>query len=231
MAKKIGLLFVVCVCILVPVGARADDGGFWDMIWNWDTKFSGYGTDFHFCLDPSGKPVRCEEWFTNIWHNPLSKDPLKHPFQHFEDLRHEFSFRVSLMHSYGLRMASENLLATDSANSTITDRNRDKLWASRLMGTYYYRWNKWVAAGGGAGVIPVWGLQNGAVWRPVQIVSVETGIGRAWYLRFEANHFGGTISAQDLLGSNSTTIATTRSLEPEWRPSITLGFDFRRLSN
>ena len=225
MAKKIGLLLVVC--LLMPAVSRADDGGFWDMIWNWDTKFSGYGTDFHFCLDPSGKPVRCEQLFTNIWHNPFSTEPLTNSLAPtpFDQLRHEFSFRVSLMHSYGQRVGSDNLSVADAANPTITARNSDKLWASRLMGIYYYRWNKWLAIGGGAGVIPVWGLQNGAVWRPTQTISYETGIGGAWYLRLEESHFGGTITAQDLLGSTST---TARSIEPEWKPSITLGIDFRR---
>jgi hypothetical protein len=233
MAKKIGLLFVVCVCILVPVGARADDGGFWDMIWNWDTKFSGCGTDFHWCFDSSGRFVKCEEWFTKIWHNPFSTEPLEHRFSptQFRQLKHELDFRVSLMHSYGRRIASENLSAADTSNTTLTARNSDKLWASRLMGFYYYRINRVVDIGAGVGFLPVWGLENGAVWRPIQTISLVTGIGGAWYLRFEENHFGGTISAQDLLGSNGTTVTTTHSIGPEWRPSIALGIDFRRLSN
>src|SRR5262249_39020504 len=154
---------------------------------NWDTKFSGYGTDFHFCLDPSGKPVKCEQWFTNILHNPFSTETLTSSIAPvpFDQLRHEFSFRVSLMHSYGQRMSSDFLSTTDAANPAITARNNDKLWASRLSGIYYFRWKKWLAVGGGAGVIPVWGLQNGAVWRPTQTFSYETGIGGAWYLRVE----------------------------------------------
>ena len=52
--KKMALLLAVSVCVLTPSTARANDGGFWDMLFRWDPKFFGFGTDFHIlCLDKS----------------------------------------------------------------------------------------------------------------------------------------------------------------------------------
>ena len=64
--KKMALLLAVSVCVLTPSTARANDGGFWDMLFRWDPKFIGFGTDFHiFCLDASRQRIKgCEEWFT-----------------------------------------------------------------------------------------------------------------------------------------------------------------------
>jgi hypothetical protein len=68
---KIAFRVLMCVClVLTPAIARADDGGFWDMFFRWDTKFFGYGTEFHvLCLNKSGQRVEnCEEWFRNLRH-------------------------------------------------------------------------------------------------------------------------------------------------------------------
>ena len=219
--KKLVLLLTVLICFLKPAPVRADDGGFWDMIWHWDLKFSGYGTDFHLlCLTATGERVNCEEWFKKIGHNPFAIEALPHSFDSFAALKHEVNFRVSLMHSYGLRIPNE-VLAPSDTNTNDTS----KVWALKLMGVYYYRINKRVDVGGGAGVIPVFGLSNGSVLRPIVTGSLVCGLGGAWFVRFEENYFGNTITAADLGHPTST-----YSAGPKWAPSIALGVDFRRRS-
>src|SRR5258708_16348979 len=96
---KTVVFFFACFCILIPNAARADDGGFWDMLFHWDTKFSGYGTEIHLvCVDKAHNRIdRCEEWFTKLLHigEIFHKDPhsLDHGFD-FDAITHEVSLRV-----------------------------------------------------------------------------------------------------------------------------------------
>jgi hypothetical protein len=223
MAKRIGLLFVVCVCILKPAAARADDGGFWDMIWHWDLKLQGVGTEFHLlCLDQAGNRVGgCEEGFRNIWTNPFSRkqfDQIPHVFQSFDGIKHEINFRFSVLYSYGDRIDDAKLAPGD------TTANDARVVGLNLQGFYNYRITNRFDVGVGGGAIPVFRLSNGVVWRPTATVAFVASIWGPWYFRFATNYFGNTITASDLAHPTSTF-----SGGPEWGPSITFGYDLRRV--
>jgi hypothetical protein len=223
MAKTIGLLFVVCVGILEPATARADDGSFWDMIWHWDLKLQGIGTEFHLlCLDEAGHRVSgCEEWFKNMGHNPLSRrqwSQIPHSFQSFEAIRHEINFRFSVLYSYGDRIDDAKLAPGDST------ANDARVVGLNLQGLYNYRITNRFDVGVGGGAIPLFRLPNSVVWRPTATFAFVAGIRGPWYFRFATNYFGNTITASDLGHPTSTF-----SGGPEWGPSITIGYDWRRV--
>jgi hypothetical protein len=223
--KKIACLLMMCACILTPRAARADDGGFWDMLWNWHTKFSGYGTDIHlYCKNDKGEVVQhCDEWFTNIWHNPFKTAPLSHKFVAendktgnierraigFSDIRHEVNLRVSVMHSYGERVPGGG--------------DEPKVWALKTMGFYYYRVSRHVDLGAGAGTIDLFGDNVERTWRPVFTGSLVVGLGGAWFARVEQNYYWGTLTGANF-GHPEIAVAS----EPKWAPSVSLGIDFRR---
>jgi hypothetical protein len=209
--KNIVFLLMVCVCILTPAAARADDGGFWDMLWHWDLKFSGYGTDIHlYCRDDMGARVfDCDEWFRNILHNPFRTSDIPHTFKSFESIKHEVNLRVSVMHSYGQRTPD-------------FDDGR-KVWALKTMGIYDYRIDKLVDVGGGAGTIEIFGQDVERVWRPIVTGGVTIGLGGAWFARAEESYLWGTITGADLGHPTSTF-----SAGPKSNFSVTVGVDFRR---
>ena len=66
--KRVARFVLVCACLLVPIEARANDGGWWDWLWKWDAKFMGVGSEIHLlCLDATGNRLpRCEQWFKNV---------------------------------------------------------------------------------------------------------------------------------------------------------------------
>jgi hypothetical protein len=229
--KNIVFLLMVCVCILTPAAARADDGGFWDMLWHWDLKFSGYGTDFHvLCLDESGQRVSgCEEWFKNLKH-------LFHPresvhtftsgsaatarvFNSLTEIRHEFDFRFSYLHSYGKRFDDESLAAGDPNK----DDDR-RIHAFRLMGLYYYRINDRLDVGGGGGFIPVFGEDVTTVWRPIGTLSQVVWVGSMFYIRFDEGYVGRTVTG---FGHDHKTLVFTAP--PEKNLMATVGFDLRKV--
>jgi hypothetical protein len=221
MAKKLRLLLMLCVCLLISAAARADDGGFFDMIWHWDIKFFGIGTDFHpLCLNDSGQRIKgCEEWFTHLFRRvPFKSDAITDDFA-WEDIRHEVTIRVSGMFSYGERIPSEVLAAGETTDTRVVG-------AARMMGLYYYHvkhTSNRLSVGGGAGTIPVF-LSTGVVWRPIAAASVEYGLGSSTYVRFDETYFGNTITAADL--GHPTAIY---SAGPKWAPSVTIGWDLRRV--
>jgi hypothetical protein len=219
--KKIGLLFMVCACILNPSAARADDGGFWDMIFHWDTKFFGYGTDFHpLCLDASGKRVGgCEEWFKNFKHFYTPSDS-EHTFTDFGQIKHEIDLRVSYMLSYGERFNDDFYPTTD-----LNANDSRKMHAIKLMGLYYYRVNKRWDVGGGVGWLPVFGEGIETVTRPIVTLSSVHSLGGIWYLRLEESYLNDTVTG---FGQKDTG-KVVFTIKPEFNFSATIGFDFRRL--
>ena len=220
---------LVCAFLLLPSAARADDGGFWDMLFHWDTKFSGYGTDFHLlCKDKEGKRVRhCEEWFKFILH---PRTAIVHDFRtiddqgkatktEFAEIRHEFNLRVSLMHSYGERVPDAKLAQDDLMRED--DR---KVWAARLLAMYYFRVNRRFDVGGGAGFIPLFGEDVDNVWRGVATLSSVYAIGKGFYVRGELSRLSGTVTGENLGHPGSSYKA-----EPGWNASGTFGIDLRRI--
>src|SRR5262245_52383476 len=96
--KRLRLLVLVCSCVLVPGVARADNGGWLDWLYSLDAKMWGIGTEFHICLDDSGKVVNCEEWFGIP---KLFGNDIKSVSQ--ATIRHEVDFRVAYYRNYGDR--------------------------------------------------------------------------------------------------------------------------------
>lgn len=215
--KKIGFLLMVCACILTPSAARADDGGFWDMIWHWDLKLTGPGTDFHlYCRDDSGKKVkRCEERFENI-KNVFRPSASTHESVDFDKIKHEVNFRVSYLFSYGKRVGDEHLAPGEQPND-------DKVHGLKLMGFYYYRVNGRLDVGAGAGTIPLFGLEGPRIWRPITTASAVVGLGGIWFMRIEESYLGNSIPGSAFGYPTST---YTSEAKPNF--SVTFGFDTRR---
>ncbi len=221
--KKIAFLLMAFVCILTPSVARADDGGILDMLFHWDPKFIGVGTEFHVvCLNESGERVKgCEEWFRGFKH-------LFHPTMNihafdFNEIKHELNFRVSYLRSYGERVSSP--APTDPKQSDTRGIN-----AWKLIGFYSYHVNRHVELGAGAGAIPIYGEDVPLFWRgiatPFSLVWAPGGTG-PWgilTLRAEESYITNTITG-DNLGHPLSAFAN----DGEWNFSATVGFDLRRV--
>ena len=218
--KKTVFLLMVCVCLLTPAVARANDGGFWDMLFHWDPKFSGYGTDFHIaCLDKSGKRIEgCEEWFRNLWHL-FHPSKITHSFD-FKDIKHEFDFRVSFMHTYGHRLS--DLPAGDK-----TPDDTRNIYAWKLLGVYHYHFNPEWQVGVVGGVIPIYGKEVPLFWRgivtPLSVIYSPPGA-KVMIIRVEESYITNTITGA-ALGHPLSAFANNG----EWNFSATVGFDLRRI--
>jgi hypothetical protein len=143
--KRVVMLVFVCVCLVVPGTAYANDGGWWDWLWKWDAKFMGVNGEIHLlCLDKSGNRLPgCESWFKNVGRGMIGKKPkISVPA---EDLKHQIDFRFGYYWNHGPRY---------DAPDPPTD---GKLRALKLMATYTFHKNRYVAFTGGSGLLPVWG--------------------------------------------------------------------------
>lgn len=221
--KKTTVLLLLCGSMLVPTPARADDGGFWDMLFHWHTKFSGYGTDFHLvCLTEKGKRIKgCEEWFTKFRHllhpsqavHTMQADGM--PLKAFEEIKHEFNIRTTYFHSYGQTIPTALLAPGETAPG--------RVHAFKVMGMYYYRVGRHLDLGGGAGVLPVFGDGIQPFWRGIASGSAVLSPGGIWYVRAEVSYLTGRITGADW-GAPRSTFA----LKPQPNASFAIGIDFRR---
>src|ERR1041385_3133265 len=111
---------LLCVFILTPAAARADDGGFLDWLFRLDPKFVGVGSDFHaLCLDKSNQPMkRCEEFFMLRRLFGIRDAPID-----YKAIQHELNFRIVYYHTYG------DLFESNSGDSA---------HALKLMAVYAY---------------------------------------------------------------------------------------------
>jgi hypothetical protein len=229
--KKIAQLFTLVACLLTPNTAHANDGGFWDMLFRWDTKFSGYGTDFHLvCLTRERKQVTgCEEWFTKIPY--FFKHEIPHEFAlrntsplqtvEFEDIRHEVNLRVAYFHSYGQRVPDAKLAANDPRRN-----DHRTVHAVKIQAMYYFRVNKHLDLGVGEGVVPLFGDDVANVWRGMTTFSAVVAPKGRWYGRAELSYFTHTITGADL-GHPGSSLVT----DPGWNFAATFGFDLRRVGS
>lgn len=226
--KKTAIALMVCASILTPAVARADDGGFWDMLFHWDTKFSGFGTEFHIaCYTEKHQRVEnCEEWFTKLRHF-FNQDKIEHQFTAYEgtegkpvrfnQIRHEVNFRVSYMHSYGQRIPDDKLAPDDPIKN-----DTRKVHAVKLLGLYNYRTHGW-DVGGGGGTVPLFGDDVQTVWRGVVTAGAAHSIGGAWYGRVDLSYYTNTITGADFGHPTSSLV-----IGPGPNLSATIGFDLRR---
>ena len=143
--KRVVMLVFVCVCLIVPGTASANDGGWWDWLWKWDAKFMGVNGEIHLlCLDASGNRLaRCEQWFKNVGRAMIGRQA-----QHFvppEAIKHQIDFRFGYYWNHGPRY--------DEPDPPM----EGKLRALKLMATYTYHVNRYAAFTAGSGYLPMWG--------------------------------------------------------------------------
>lgn len=143
--KRVVRFVFVGMCLVAPASAYANDGGWWDWLWKWDAKFMGVNGEIHLlCLDAAGNRLaRCEQWFKNVGRAVIGR-----PAQHFvapELIKHQIDFRFGYYWNHGPRYDEPDPPADG------------KLRALKLMATYTYHANRFVALTAGSGYLPVWG--------------------------------------------------------------------------
>jgi hypothetical protein len=230
--KKIAFVIVVCACILTPAAARADDGGFWDMLFHWDTKFFGYGTEFHLvCRTASNKRVEnCEEQFRNFrlryFRRPSTTPHFFTVYENgearavrFEEIKHELNFRVSYMHSYGQRIPDAKLAPDDPLRN-----DTRKIHAVRALALYTFRANKWLDLAAGGGIVPLFGDDVHRVWRGVFSGGLVFALAGGWYARTDLSYYTNTITGADFGHPTSSMV-----IKPKPNASFTIGVDLRRV--
>jgi hypothetical protein len=223
--KKTAVLLVLCVSMLVPTAARANDGGFWDMLFHWGTKFAGIGTDFHLvCLTAQGQRIKdCEQKFRNL-KNFFHPTRSIHAFTtdgvtalEFKDITHELNLRLTGFHSYGEGIPTEFLSPGQVPPG---------IWAAKVMVMYNYRFGQYFDLGGGAGVMPVFGNDIKPFWRGVLTASAviapfKAPAYKAWYGRIDVSRLTNRLDGSDWN-------ASAFELTPQWNLSFAIGFDLRR---
>jgi hypothetical protein len=248
--KRLARVAVVCLCALAlaPATARADDGGWWDNFWKFDTHFRGGGTEFHLlCLDDQGRRViGCEEWFRNV-KRLFAGQPIEHDFkvrkgpkkpgeteadferlQSFEPVRHELDFQVSYHQSLGSRYP-------DTPNEPVFD---GRISVERVLIRYNLHVASWIAVGTGAGFMRVHGADFDPFFRtvitPVSALIYPIKGAKGFFIRpdlyiipkgFTAGDFG---NAQDPANPGKPfSTFSTNGAEVNW--AIAVGFDLRRI--
>jgi hypothetical protein len=212
---------LVCVCVLAPSSARADDGGWLDWLYRLDAKLWGLNTEIHFlCLDQGKTPVACEKWFgipTLLGRTPDSIQ--------FERIKHEFNVRVGVYWKYG------DIRTVNSARQEVTlGGDEDGLWATKLMATYTYLPDRHIEVNVGAGLMHFRGSalvepQSSAILTPIGLVYVPGGLGsRAGtvFLRGEASYITHSLTP------NVFRRGAPGNGEGEWNVSFGVGIDLRR---
>jgi len=231
--KKSVCVAIACVCLLlVPSSARADDGGFWDWLFHWDTKFFGLGTEFHVrCWTGDGRKVEyCEEWFKNLPHLFQPRESV-HQFTTYEgrqptrvefaQIEHEINIRVTYLHSYGQRISDANLAPDDP----LLDDHRT-VHGVKLLGLYNRRLTgrlRGLEIGGGGGIIPLWGEDVHNVWRGDIEANVLYGLGSIFYVRGDVSYLTNTITGADF-GHPTSSL----TISPGFNAAVSFGFDLRR---
>lgn len=237
--KRLTVLTLVCLFALVPTRARADDGGWWDWLWSWDPKFVGASSEIHLlCLDDNGRKIfGCEELYTRLWDSLLGK-PIVHHFSvtgdpgapqlppiQFEDIRHEIDFRFGYHHNFGDRYHTPE--TTGEARETLSAQG--SINVLKLMGMYHYRFNEYVAVGGGLGFLTIYGegfsVFSRGILTPVSFLVYPLPHWKAFALRPEVNYIPQGFKAADF-GDNPTKFSYSNT--NEWNLSIAVGFDLRR---
>ena len=215
--KRLRLLVLVGLCALVPGVARADNGGWLDWLYSLDAKLVGVGTEFHVCVDDTGKVINCEKWFN------VPKILGKSTDIDYKAIKHEFDFRVGYYHNYGDRFKDDP-----------TDLGNVKAW--KLMVLYHYHADDHLAVGFGAGFMPFYGRGRDGITgfesfsrgilTPLSVIYApfSSGPANVFFLRAESSYLTQGFTAADF-GNAVSHYATSGG---EWNFSVALGVDFRR---
>jgi len=249
--NRTAVAILVCVCALFAAPARADDGGWWDTFWKWDTHFFSYGSEIHLaCLDGQGRRViGCEEWFKGILKIPEAlargkSDPFVHNFrvvkdpngktpeekfltlESFDPIKHEIDFRLSYSRSHGKRYDAPDPPIGDPIN------------AVRPMLMYRFHDTRFSAVGAGVGGLFIWGRgANTTRWilTPASYVFYPLPRAQAFFVRAEVNYIPHGFSASDFGDgpdpANPQKAVATFERRPDWNSSLTFGFDLRRIGS
>jgi hypothetical protein len=212
MMKRLTMLMVVCVFLLMPTAAGADDGGWLDFLYRMDMKLVGVGTDIHLlCLNKEKNAIRCEELFKiPRLFGFRATDPIN-----FEEIKHEIDFRFGFYWKYGQRFAD------------VPDPPDAAVHAWKLMTMYHYHVNPSLSIGGGSGYMVFYGdgfnLFSRGIITPV---SVTVYPWKGLTIRPQLSYI-----MQGLSGANFGDSRTSFSNRGEWNGSIAIGYDFRRKSS
>ena len=213
--KRLATLALVCVCLLAPATARADDGGWLDWLFRLDPKFVGVATDIHLrCLDRNNNTIPCEEFYKLRQLLGGRREAIE-----FRKIQHEFNLRVAYYHTYGDLFDANT---SDSAN------------AIKIMGFYAYHPDDHITVGAGAGFLPFFGGDTietrwSGIVTPMSVryAPRRDGIlGKAFFVHGEASWIADPPTIDLFANSASRAPAAHRG---EWNASIGIGFDFRQV--
>jgi hypothetical protein len=255
--KRLARAAVVCLCalMLAPAKARADDGGWWDNFWKFDTRFRGWGSEIHLlCLDAERKRViGCEEKFVNIG-RLFAGRPVEHDFKvrkgpkkavetpddftqlaSFSPIKHELDFRFSYHQSIGTRYPDDSRYADPAHPEPIFD---GRISAEQLVLMYHYHFYEWLAAGFGGGVLRVHGADFNEFYRgviqPVSVLIYPIKGAKAFYIRPELYYIPKGFTSADFGDAQdpanpSKPYSTFTTHGGELNISVAVGFDLRHV--
>lgn len=213
---------LVCLCVLVPSTARADDWGWLDWLYRLDAKLWGLNTEIHLlCLDANGAPVSCKEWYDI----PKLFGATTTENVEFTTIKHQINARVGIYGKYG------ELTTVNAAQQPITLSGDDAgLWALKLMTTYTYSPDRHISVGVGGGLMQFHGsaltdTHSSAILTPLTIIYSPGGTGSGastLYLRGEASYITSTLTP------NLFKAGAPGSGAGEWNVSFGVGIDLRR---
>jgi hypothetical protein len=251
MKRRAVVTGLVCVCLLAPSLARADDGGWWDNFWRFDPKLTGYSTEFHLlCKDKQGRRViGCEEWFKGLYSVLVRQQAPTHHFKalkdsnatdedsqydlvQFEDIKQEVDFRVGYYRNYGNRYNNPN-------ESSI----QGSIKVQKFEGFYHYHITDFLALGAGVGYLQIYGdrfdLFSRSILTPVSVVGYMPPLGsQNWKVleaRFEVNYIPKGFTAADFGDAadpnNPSKTVSHFSNTNEWNITLSIGYDLRRIGS
>jgi hypothetical protein len=207
--KRLKLLMLVCVVVLAPATAGADDGGFWDWLFKWD-KNNARVEDCEHLWRQFPKLFRGED-LTGTY---------------YKDIKHEFNLRLVYYWKVGQAFPD----AKEEINADGEDKNNPKLMAIKAMFFYMNHVTPELEVGGGAGYLPIFtgadlqsrGIVTGSlVYSPKWLFK---GKWRGWYFRLEESYLTGDFTAAGF-GATGSNFAKGG----EANTSFGMGFDIRRL--
>jgi len=220
--KRLNVLMLVCLILLAPAAARADDGGFWDWLFKMDTTFTGFGTDFHLrCLDANKQRIpECEHMFGQFY-KVFTGDPIVGP--EYGTIKHEINLRAAFYWRVGESFPGAPVDTQPNGD----DKNNPGLMAIKVMPMYVWHKNEMLHFGVGAGFLPIF---NGAHLQPRGVftpLSVTVGPRNSkFFVRAEGSVLTGEFSAAGFGATGSNFKKNT-----EWNWSVAAGFDLRRIAH
>lgn len=209
--KRLALVLVVWLGVLSPAPASANDGGWLDWLYRLDMAMTGIGTDFHvLCLDDNLDVLACERFFRIPELFGASATNVE-----FDRIRHQIDARVGFYWKRGERFPD------------VPDTRRVNAW--RLMGMYYYQFDRRFQLGAGAGYVAFFGdgfdLFSRGIITPLSAIFApfDRGALQSFYVRVETIY-----TTQGFSGADFGNPFTAYSTGGEWQPSVAIGFDLRR---